>query len=465
MAPPHFLLIAFPSRGAINPALQLAERLTHAGSRVTFFTTVSAHRGMIEPVCLDGVTFATFSDGYDNGYELGDDVDHFMAELKRRGSEALRGLIEYSSGRGLRFTCALHTMFRWADEVARSFQIQSVLVWIQPATVFGIYYHYFNGYEDVIKSVTSQSCDTTSLIRLPGLPPLTDRDLPSFFNPDNKYAFGLLHMQSQFKQLKEGGKPNMVLLNTFDMLELEVLRAIGTLNLVGIGPLVPFRFLDAQDRNSSDESSRGDHFQGSKEYVQWLNTKKEASVIYVAFGSIAKFSKAQKLEIAHGLLETGRPFLWVVRKTVGDDDELIYKEELDKRGMIIPWCSQMEVLSHRSIGCFFTHCGWNSTLESLACGVPMVAFPQFTDQMTNSKLVEDVWKVGVRVSEINEDGIIVKGGEIKKCLELVMGSGERGDGIRRNARKWKNLAMEASKEGGSSDKNLRAFVEEFSKVD
>ncbi|KAF7849331.1 hypothetical protein BT93_L0966 [Corymbia citriodora subsp. variegata] len=420
---------------------------------------------MIDPVCLEGVTFTTFSDGYDNGYQLGDDVDQYMAELKRRGSEALRGLIEYSSGQGLRFTCALHTMIRWADEVARSFQIQSVLVWIQPATVFGIYYHYFNGYEDVIKSVASQSGDTTSLIRLPGLPPLTNRDLPSFFNPGNKYAFGLLHMQSHFEQLKEGGKPNMVFMNTFDALELEVLRAISTLNLVGIGPLVPFRFLDVQDHNSSDKSSGGDRFGSSEEYVRWLNTKKEASVIYVAFGSIAKFSKAQKREIARGLLETGRPFLWVVRKSDGVDDELSYREELDKRGAIVPWCSQIEVLSHPSIGCFFTHCGWNSTLESLAGGVPMVVFPQFTDQMTNSKLVEDVWKVGVRVSEINEDGIIVEGGEIKKCLELVMGGGERGDGIRRNAKKWKDLAMEASKEGGSSDKNLKAFVEEFAKVD
>ncbi|KAI6693932.1 hypothetical protein NL676_021642 [Syzygium grande] len=85
--------------------------------------------------------------------------------------------------------------------------------------------------------------------------------------------------------------------------------------------------------------------------------------------------------------------------------------------------------------------------------------------MTNSKLVEDVWKVGVRLSEIDKENIIVEGGEIKKCLELVMGGGERGDGIRKNAKKWKDLAREASKDGGSSDKNLKAFVEEFTKVD
>ncbi|KAK3414649.1 hypothetical protein EUGRSUZ_H00503, partial [Eucalyptus grandis] len=404
MAPPHFLLVALSTRSAMNPALQLAERLARVGSRVTFLSTVCAHRCMIDPVCPEGVTFTTFSDGYDDGYVPGDDLERYRAEMKRRGSEALRDLIEHMP---------------WVHDVARSLQIKSVLVWIQPATVFDIYYHYFSGYEDVIKSVTSQRCDTTSLIRLPGVPPLTNRNIPSFLHVENKYAFALPEIQSLLENLKEGENPKVVLVNTFDALELEALRAIGTLNLVGIGPLVPLSFLD------SDQSSRGDRFLGSEDYVKWLNAKEEASVIYVAFGSIAMLSKAQKREMARGLLETGRPFLWVMGKGDGDDDELIYKEEIDKRGVIVPWCSQIEVLSHPSIGCFLTHCGWNSTIESLVCGIPMVAFPQWADQMTNAKLVEDVWKVGVRVSEIDQEGIIVEAGEIKKCLELVMGGGER----------------------------------------
>ncbi|KAF8014152.1 hypothetical protein BT93_H0098 [Corymbia citriodora subsp. variegata] len=430
MVPPHFLLIALPNRGAMNPALQLAEHLARIGSHVTFLTTVFAHRCMVDPVCVEGLTFTTFSDGYDDGRKPGDDTERFQAEMKRRGSEALRGLIDSSSRQSL-----------------------------------SIYYYYFNGYEDVIKNVTSQSCDTTSLIQLPDLPPLANRDVPSFFNLENKQAFVLPKLQSQFEQLNEGGNPTVVLVNTFDVLELEVLRVIGTVKLVGIGALVPLHFLDAQNHNSSDKSSRGDIFRGSEDYVQWCDSKEEASVIYVAFGSIATLSKEQKRGMACGLLETGRAFLWVIRESDGDDDELIFKEELDKKGVIVPWCSQIELLSHRSIGCFFTHCGWNSTLESLACGIPMVAFPQFGDQMTNAKLVEDVWNVGVRASEISEEGTIVEGGEIKKCLELVMGGGERGDGISRNAKKRKDLAMEASKEGGSSDRNLKAFVEEFVKVD
>ncbi|CAI0628194.1 unnamed protein product [Linum tenue] len=112
------------------------------------------------------------------------------------------------------------------------------------------------------------------------------------------------------------------------------------------------------------------------------------------------------------------------------------------------WCSQVDVLSHPAVGCFLTHCGWNSTLESMCLGVPMVGFPQFSDQQTNAKLVEDVWRTGVRV-------------EIRRCLELVMGEGEVGEEVRRNAKKWKELARSAAGEGGTSHVNLKGFVDEI----
>ncbi|GLT80569.1 hypothetical protein SLA2020_520020 [Shorea laevis] len=126
--------------------------------------------------------------------------------------------------------------------------------------------------------------------------------------------------------------------------------------------------------------------------------------------------------------------------------------------MIVPWCSQVEVLSHPSVGCFLTHCGWNSTLEGLASGVPVVTVPQWADQGTNSKLVQDVWKTGIRMKR-SEEGRVERD-KIKRCLELVMGSEE----IRLSAKKWKDLAREAAMEGGSSDQNLKAFVDDLGKT-
>ncbi|XP_030923674.1 crocetin glucosyltransferase, chloroplastic-like [Quercus lobata] len=438
----HVVIVTYPAQGHINPALQFAIRLIRLGVHVTFFTTVSAHRRrMFKSTSPNGLSFATFSDGYDDGVIPVDDIGKRWDQLKRNGSKTLADLIVSTANK-------LHIVYTllvpWAADVARELHLPSTFLWIQPAMVFDIYYYYFNGFADVIRNYDND-CPSSS-IELPGLPLLmASRDLPSFLLASNPYTYALPIYQAHLEVLEKERNPR-ILVNTFDALEPEALKAIEKFNLVAVGPLLP-----------SDKSFGGDV---SKDYIEWLNSKPESSVIYVSFGSLAVLMKQQMEEIARGLLDCGRPFLWVIRaKENGEEEKLSCREELEQMGMIVPWCSQVEVLSHPSLGCFVTHCGWNSTLESLVLGVPMVAFPQQSDQGTNAKLTEDVWKTGVRVM-VNKDGI-VEGDEIKRCLELVVGDGERGEAIRRNAKKWKELAMEAANEFGSSYNNLKAFVDEI----
>ncbi|MFS8008329.1 putative crocetin glucosyltransferase [Helianthus anomalus] len=102
--------------------------------------------------------------------------------------------------------------------------------------------------------------------------------------------------------------------------------------------------------------------------MEWMNTKPRGSIVYISFGSVITLSKKPKEAMAQGLLECGRPFLWVIRDYNQDEkdgeDEVSRMDELEQLGLIVPWCSQVEVMSHPSLGCFVTHCGWNSTLES-----------------------------------------------------------------------------------------------------
>ncbi|XP_022147165.1 crocetin glucosyltransferase, chloroplastic-like [Momordica charantia] len=198
---------------------------------------------------------------------------------------------------------------------------------------------------------------------------------------------------------------------------------------------------------------------GDGDYMDWLKMKDEGSVVYVSFGSISRLLKQQKEEIARGLLSSGRPFLWVMRDDDVEEDKLSCSEELEGQGKIVKWCSQLDVLSNPATGCFLTHCGWNSCLESLACGVPMVAFPQWSDQGTNAKIVEELMASGVRM-DVAMDAM-VKEEEVRRCLDLVMGNSEKGEEIRRNANKWKELARKATIEGGSSYHNLKAFVDQL----
>lgn len=405
-----------------------------------------------------GLNFTPFSDGYDDGFnKLTDDAQHFWSEMGTRGSQGLKDIILASSTNGRPVTCLVYsTLLPWASRVAREMHLPSALLWIQPAAVFDIYYYYFHGYKEVIETGSN---DPSCNIVLPGLPPLTSRDLPSFLLPSspNTYSFALLSFKEHMDMLDVESKP-VVLVNTFDTLEAEALKAVNQLNLIAIGPLIP---------PASDSSFRVDLFQKSRNYIEWLNSKEEGSVVYVSFGSMLELPKKQMEEIARGLLTSSRPFLWVVRQKEGggeekeDQEKLSCMEELEQQGMIVPWCSQLEVLSHPSLGCFVTHCGWNSTLESLIYGVPVVAFPQWTDQGTNAKLIEEVWRTGVRVmGNCKEEGL-VDGEEVRRCIEMVMGrSDERGEEMRRNAKKWKDLGREAMKEGGSSEKNLKSFVDQ-----
>ncbi|XP_059632100.1 crocetin glucosyltransferase, chloroplastic-like [Cornus florida] len=454
---PHILLVTMPGQGHINPSLQFAKNLVAMGVKVTFATSLSAIGQMNKTTPTpQGLTFAPFSDGNEKGVKA---VENFMSSFRIHSCQAVANLINARADEGRAFTRVVYTtIIPWVAEVARDHHIPSTLLWIQPATTLDIYCHYFNGYGDV---VTKNSCDPFCTIELPGLPLLTTRDLPSILLPNPTESYSFLPIFKKHVDILDTEANPQVLVNTFDALETDALRAIEKVTMIAIGPLIPSAFLDGKD--PSDTSFGCDMFQKSTDYADWLNSKPESSVVYASFGSNSVFSKKQMEEMAHGLLESGRPFLWVVRKFDHFGDNIEEKvgcmEELEKQGMMVPWCSQLEVLSHPSLGCFVTHCGWNSTLESLVSGVPMVAFPQWTDQRTNAKLITDVWEAGVRVT-LNEEGIVERE-EFKRCIEMVMGDGEEGKEMRGNAKKWKELAREAVKEGGSSDVNLKAFVSEL----
>ncbi|TYK14013.1 crocetin glucosyltransferase [Cucumis melo var. makuwa] len=457
--PRRVLLITYSAQGHINPTLQLAKRLIrHGDLHVTFLTSLSAYRRMGQTPTLPHLSFASFSDGYDDGFKPGDDIDHYVSELERCGSDALKNIIQESRNQGQPFTCIVYSiLLPWVATVARSLDVASVLLWIQPAVVFALYYYYFNGYYDEIQRIISGDDPGSSMsIKLPGLPLLSARDLPSFFGGSDVYAFALIIFRKQFELLEEEESNPNILINTFEELEKDAVKAIKKFHLMPIGPLIPSVFFDGTD--PSEASSGCDLYRSTSSYIDWLNSKPKASVVYVSSGSITKLSNQQKEEMARGLLSTKRPFLWVIRDTEAEEDSLSFKEKLETQGKIVPWCSQLEVLSSPATGCFLTHCGWNSCLESLACGVPTVAFPQWSDQATNSKIIQDLSETGVRL-EAGEDGV-VKGEEIERCLTLVMGDSKKGEDIRRNALKWKKLAKEAASEGGSSFANFKAFVDQ-----
>ncbi|KAF2292484.1 hypothetical protein GH714_024363 [Hevea brasiliensis] len=164
---------------------------------------------------------------------------------------------------------------------------------------------------------------------------------------------------------------------------------------------------------------------------------------------------SEQLDLLYHLWEQ-QLFLWVVRESEEAKLPENFLEETSNKGLVVTWCSQLEVLAHEAVGCFLTHCGWNSSLEALSLGVPMVAMPQRTDQSTNAKYIMDVWKMGLK-TPVDEKGI-ARWKSIQNCIEEIM-EGEKGKEIKRNASKWRQMTKQAVDAGGSSDKNIDEFVD------
>jgi UDP:flavonoid glycosyltransferase YjiC (YdhE family) len=191
--------------------------------------------------------------------------------------------------------------------------------------------------------------------------------------------------------------------------------------------------------------------------LRWLDTKQPGSVVYVSFGTLTSFAPAELRELARGLDLSGKNFVWVVGRA-GPDSSTEWMPEgfadLSARGdrgfVIRGWAPQMLILNHAAVGGFVTHCGWNSTLESVSAGVPMVTWPRFADQFNNEKLVVEVLKVGVSIGAKDfgsgiETHEVIAGEVIAESIERLMGDSEESDAIQKKA---KDLGAEARREKG-----------------
>jgi hypothetical protein len=467
---PHLLIVTYPAQGHINPARHLARRLLRTtGARITVSTAVSAYRKMFPGEDSSsghrdtaGVWYVPYSDGYDAGFDRAvHDHTHYMTQIKVVGSRTLSGVL----ARLRPVTCVVYTLLLWwVADVARDHGVPSALYWIQPATVLAAYLHFFRGTDGFDRAVAASGGPSTQ-VRVPGLPPMRLRDLPSFItatSEDDPYAFIVAAFSELVLHRLSGGEEEgrtTVLANSFDAMEPDAVASLREhgVDVVPVGPVLSF--LDdapppaaANESATPPPSSNNDLFeQDGKGYLQWLDAQADGSVVYISFGSMLLMSERQIQEVARGMAESGRPFLWVLRKDNRTTEHAASSLGGD-RGVVVEWCDQAQVLLHGAVGCFVTHCGWNSTLESMACGVPLVGAPQWTDQTTSAWIVAERLGTGVRAAVSDEDGVL-EAEELRRCVAFAT-----SEAVRAKAVLWRDKACAAAAEGGSSERNLRAFL-------
>ncbi|KAJ0428743.1 putative UDP-glucuronosyl/UDP-glucosyltransferase, UDP-glycosyltransferase family [Helianthus annuus] len=198
--------------------------------------------------------------------------------------------------------------------------------------------------------------------------------------------------------------------------------------------------------------------------LTWLDQQPPCSVIYVAFGSSTTFNQTQFEELALGLELSNRPFLWVVRPGMTKETATGYPDgyvkRVGSRGRIVKWAPQQKVLAHPSVACFMSHCGWNSTLEGVTNGVPLLCWPHFCDQFQNASYACDIWKTGLGFEKDEEAGIVTRIEIISKVEQLLS---EKTYKVK--ALEIKEKVTSSVSKGGCSHRNLDSFVQWIHKND
>ncbi|MBA0666117.1 hypothetical protein Goklo_002568 [Gossypium klotzschianum] len=439
----RLLLFPLPLQGHVSPMLQLANLLYSKGFSITIihtcfisspkypsnnphFTFHSIPNGLSKSECSDAdnlvalvsILNANCADPF---------RDCLVKLLSDVSDEPVAGLISDSTWE---FTDSIAKSLQLPRFVLRTNNISSFLALAALALLQE------KGYLPI-----QESQEEKPVIELP---PLKVKDIPVFKTQDQE------GLHQTIAALVEQTKSYTGLIwNSFEELEhgsLTDFRHNFPVPIFPIGPLHKYFPVPSTSLLSQDQSA-----------ISRLNKQAPKSVIYVSFGSVANIEKSEFVEIAWGLANSEQPFLWVVRPGSVIGSEWLeplpkgFMEEIKERGHIVKWAPQQEVLAHSAVGGFWTHCGWNSTLESICEGVPMICHPCFGDQRVNARYVSDVWRIGVHL-ENKVDRF-----EIAKVVRKLLVEAE-GHEIRDRILQFKKMANQSTQQQGSSYRSLESLV-------
>ncbi|KAL5707438.1 7-deoxyloganetin glucosyltransferase [Ranunculus cassubicifolius] len=443
----HLVAIPYPGRGHINPMMNLCKLLVakHPNLTITFIITEEWLTFLAPTPKPEAIVFKTIPNVIPSELIRGSIFVKFVRAVLSKMESPVEELLNRleKEGEETVVTIVADTYLPWALEIGKRRNIPVVSLWPMSPSVYNIFYHFDliiqNGHFPA--DLSERGDEVVDYI--PGISSMRLVDLPGIFFGNGKELMGeMLEIISCSK------KAQSVICTSFEELEPQViltLKEILSMPVYSLGPSIPYPILDCRPNDNNDE------------YFKWLNVQPANSVLYISLGSYLSVSREQMEEIVQGVCDSGVRYLWVAR-----GDTLRIPECYGEMGMVVPWCEQLKVLCHSSVGGFWTHCGWNSTLEGVYSGVPMLTFPIFSDQITNSKLIVDDWKVGMRVKSVARD-MVVGRKEICKIVKRFMGiNGDHGRGeMRRNASELKDTCRRALSKNGSLEANLEAFARDF----
>jgi hypothetical protein len=454
---PHVLVVPYPAQGHMQPLLHLASLLAARGLRLTVVATpatvhllaplLNAHPSSVRPL-----TFPSAADHDTSGpTSVGADFHAHAAALRAPLGEWLRSRARSDAGDGEatgRVVAVVSDFFcGWTQPLAAEVGV--------PRLVFA-------------PSGVLATAATHSLFRRMPRPPEGDAGrgyAVPFPALPGAPAFPWRQISRMYRSYVEGGDEHAEAIKDNFLWNLE--SAAFVCNTCH--PLEG-KYLDAQPLEDLADKrvwavglvappagSTGEHDPATA-VTAWLDEFPDSSVAYVSFGTMMVPPPPHAAALASALERSGTPFVWAAATTTLPDG---FEDRAAAAGtglVLRGWAPQVAALRHRAVGCFVTHCGWNSMMESAAAGVPMLAWPMAADQFFNARLAVEDARVAVAASWGGFGGVPDAEDLARALAEVV---GEAGAGVRARAKELALMVAEAVGEGGSARRELDGLVQEL----
>ncbi|PAN24337.1 hypothetical protein PAHAL_4G181100 [Panicum hallii] len=438
---PHVLVVPYPAQGHMQPLLHLASLLAARGLRLTVVATPATVRLLAplvveHPASVRPLTFPSAADHDTSGpTSVGADF-HAVAALRGPLGEWLRSRAHSDSGDGKtgRVMAVISDFFcGWTQPLATEAGV--------PRLVFA-------------PSGVLATAATHSLFRRMPRPPEGDVGrgyAVSFPALPGAPAFPWRQISRMYRSYVEGGGDE----------HSEAIKDNFLWNLESAAFVcntchpIEGTYLDAQPLE--DLASNTGEDDPASNVTAWLDAFPDSSVAYVSFGTMMVPPPQHAAALASALEWSGTPFVWAAATTTLPDG---FEDRAAAAGtglVLRGWAPQVAALRHHAVGCFVTHCGWNSVLESSAAGVPMLAWPMAADQFFNARLVVEA-RVAVAASWGGFGGVPDAEDLARALTEVV---GEAGAGMRARAKELALMVAEAVGEGGRSRRDVDGLVEEL----
>ncbi|KAG8382998.1 hypothetical protein BUALT_Bualt05G0138100 [Buddleja alternifolia] len=462
----HILVFPFPAQGHMLPLLDLTHQLSIRGLTITILVTPK-NVPILNPLLLSNPSIQTLvlplpshpsiPPGLENVKDIG---NHGNIPIITALSKLQEEIILWFKSHSNPPVAILSDFFLgWTHDVATRIGVPRIVFYSSGAFAVAVFDHLWENCEDVECGAEIKFHD------LPRTPRFAWEQVPSLYRRYRELGFDEASCELIKASMMANGLSWASVGNTFEALEgefLDCLRkkmghprffSVGPMNMVG-GP---------------NKLRVGDVESGSRDGVlSWLDQFDDGCVLYVCFGSQKLLKKAQMEALAIGLERSGVRFVWVVKpltaQQVADGYGAVpdgFEDRVAGRGFVINgWAPQVAILSHRAVGGFLSHCGWNSVLEAIAAGVVILGWAMEADQFVNATLLVDYEGVAVRVCEGGD--MVPDSAELARKIAQSM----HGDAIERvRAKELRNKALDAIRVGGSSNRDLDGLVREIAQLE